>query len=116
MSVASVIGAEVAADAIDEFLANLERAGDFSPEVKNLVGSGEIITFRTYEGRQWCARLHPEGFEFVDSSASSAATVSGTASELLLVLYRRRTLEATACVCEGDHDVLERWLSHSALM
>jgi len=117
----SVIDDEVAADAIDEFLANLTRAGDFSPGVKNLVGTGETIVVATDEGRQWAIRLLPEGFD-VDTSTSptihggDVATLRGSASEVLLVMYRRRTLEESSCTVEGRRDVVTHWLAHSALL
>jgi uncharacterized protein (TIGR03083 family) len=112
----SEIDPVVAADAIDEFLENLERAGVFSPEVKNLVGAGEIITFRTHEGREWALRLTPEGFELVADAGPSAATLRGPATDLLLVLYRRRRLDESTCTFEGSRELLDRWLTNSALL
>jgi len=113
---ASEVDPVVAADAIDEFLVNLASAGAFSPGVKNLVGSGETLTFRSDEGRSWNVVLTPEGFELVDTPDSSHATLSAPASELLLVLYRRRSLEDSSSVLEGDADIVTHWLAHSALL
>ena len=55
-------GAEpaVAVDAIDEFLVNLKGAAAFSPEVRNIRGDGELLSFRaTDEDREWSVEFAP---------------------------------------------------------
>jgi uncharacterized protein (TIGR03083 family) len=116
MGVASEIDSIVALDAIDEFLANLERAGDFSPAVKNLVGTGEVIAFRTDEGPHWDVRLSPNGFEVVEEPARVDAVVNGPACDVLLVLYRRRVLTDSSCVVQGRADLVLTWLANCALL
>lgn len=116
LGAASEIDQLIAVDGIDEFLANLERAGDFSPNVKNLVGSGEIITFRVDEGAAWSVRLLSHGFEFIEAGADADAVLSGPASQILLVLYRRLSLEESSCVLNGDADLAETWLANIALL
>ena len=54
----------VAADAADEFLANLPSAARFSPKVAELRGNGTRLVFRaTDTGRGWWVTLQPGGFE-----------------------------------------------------
>ncbi len=115
MGVTSQIDSLIAVDAIDEFLANLARAGAFSPGVGNLAGNDEVITFRTDEGPSWSALLTPQGFDILDESLPGDATLAGSASEVLLTLYRRRTLEETACATEGRSDLVAAWLANCAL-
>ena len=109
------IGAAVALDAIDEFLANLGPARAFSPGLAELVGEGETLEFASREGRRWSVALEPEGFTLTSSTRPPDAVLEGPASELLLVLYRRRALAESACGVVGRQDLVERWLSHSAL-
>lgn len=116
MGEASEVDSRVAVDGIDEFLANLERAALFSPDVKNLVGGGEVIAFRADEGREWNLRLTPGGFDFIDPPVRADAELSGPGSDVFLVLYRRRALSDSSCVVRGDADLVARWLANSALL
>lgn len=106
---------DVAADAIDEFFANIESASAFSPAVKNLVGHGEIIEFIADDGPIWTVRLQEVGFQFLPDAPRSDASVRARATELLPVIYRRRTLEGASCVVDGRRDLVEFWLANSAL-
>jgi len=117
MDLPSEIDPEVGADAIDEFLVNLPAAASFSPDVRRLVGEGEVLAFVTGEGRVWRRRLEPGGFLEVpeDEEVSAAATVRASTAELLMVLTRRRALEDSTCEVEGRRDLIEHWLANSAL-
>ena len=128
--------ATVAADAIDEFLVNLARAARFSPNVKNLHGSGTRLLFlATDVGRSWWVTLQPAGFEVrsdpraphlsgtdlngTDLSApgpsDTDATLAGPAVRLLLVLYRRLPVTADAIDTTGERAAIDMWLANSAL-
>lgn len=113
--IVSDVDPDVAADAIDEFFANLERAGVFSPAVKNLVGHGEIIEFIADDGPTWTVRLEEDGFQFLHDAPISDASVRASATELLPVIYRRRAIEDSSCVVDGRRDLVEMWLANSAL-
>ncbi len=119
---------DVGADAIDEFFVNLASAARFSPDVKNLVGTGETLTFATDEGRQWTIRLDAGGFSVFDGAdgagaaggvterdAARTATLTGPTQELLRVVTRRRALEGSTCAVTGSRQLLEHWLANSAL-
>jgi len=124
--------AAVAADAIDEFLANLSRAAYFSPRVKDLRGEGERLAFRpTDQDRSWVVTLRPDGFEAgpgdvapggagrggagTGEPAPVDAQVAGPALTLLLVLYRRLPINAPGVSVTGDPAVTGLWLANSAL-
>ncbi len=106
----------VASDAIDEFLVNLRRAGNFSPKVRELRGDGETLRFTSCDvSGDWTIQLYDEGFRLIDGAAHANVTLAGPASDLLFVLYRRRPLSAGALEVEGDRDLLDFWLTNSAL-
>ncbi len=115
IKVASAVEPARALDAIDEFLVNLTPAASFSPTVAELVGDNEVLAFVAEEGPTWLVRLTPTRFEILEESRRIDAALSGPALELVLTLYRRRTLEETSCVIEGRADLVQRWWSNSAL-
>ena len=117
MGLASEVDPEVGADAIDEFLVNLPAAASFSPDVRNLVGMGEVLVFATSEGRRWRRRLVTGGFVEVSEGeeAPATATLRARTAELLMVVTRRRALEDSTCEVEGRRDLIEHWLANSAL-
>jgi hypothetical protein len=43
------------------------------------------------------------------------AELSGSAIDLLLVLYRRVPLTSSELVTSGNHDLVNFWIEHSAL-
>ena len=106
----------VAADAIDEFLANLGAAAYFSPRVRNLRGNNQRLMFSaTDEHHAWGVTLHPEGFELVRNPSSNEAALSGPALTLLLVLYGRLPPTDPAVTISGDASMVDFWLANSAL-
>lgn len=111
----SEVDDSVATDAIDEFVHNVARSGNFSSDVKNLVGDDEVLRFACAHGPTWHIRLHPEGFEFVDSAERVDAVLAGPALALLEVLYRRRDLATSPCTVTGRRELVERWVANSAL-
>ena len=113
--VAAEVDASIAADAIDEFLVNLGPAAAFSPTVANLVGEDEVIAFVTEGGPTWLVGLTPRGFAVIEESSRIDAALRGSPLDVLLTLYRRRTLEGSSCALEGRRDLLERWWDNSAL-
>ena len=109
---------EVGTDAIYEFLVKLWPAARFSPDVANLVGAGEVLTFATDDGREWSIRLDAGGFTVLDGDAAATAptaTLSGPTAEMLEVLTRRRDLAESTCVVRGDRALVAHWLANSAV-
>jgi uncharacterized protein (TIGR03083 family) len=106
----------VAADTVDEFLDNLAAAEYFSPNVARLRGKGEQISFvATDTGDAWNVVLRPDRFDVSAVDASAAASLSGEAATLALVLYRRLPLPESGLVLDGQHDLVEFWIANSAL-
>lgn len=108
--------ADVAADAIDEFLVNLSSAATFSPGVRELKGHGGRLAFTELDGgRRWVVALEPDGIPVARHDLTADAELEASALELLLVLYRRRPLREATVVLRGDQDLLGFWFDHSAL-
>ena len=108
--------AEVAADAIDEFLVNLSSAAAFSPGVRQLKGHGGLLAFAELDGgRRWVVALEPDGISMAGHDVTADAELEAGALELLLILYRRRPLREARAARRGDQDLLEFWLDRSAL-
>jgi uncharacterized protein (TIGR03083 family) len=108
--------AAIAADAIDEFLENLASAAAFSPEVAELRGRGESLVFVADDvDRAWTATLYPDAFEIHYGTTTARAQVSGPASRLALLLYRRVSLERSEVEISGNESLVDFWLAHSVL-
>lgn len=108
--------AAVAADAIDEFLENLASSAAFCPEVAELRGRGESLVFVADDvDRAWTATLYPDAVEVRYGSSSGRAQVSGPASRLALLLYRRVSLECSEVEISGNESLVDFWLAHSML-
>jgi uncharacterized protein (TIGR03083 family) len=106
----------VAADAIDEHLANLPRAAAFSLRVANLHGHGGRLAFVASDAASsWVVTLRPNGFDVVADLGPSDVVVQGPAVTLLLVLYRRLPLGADGIRVAGERPLVELWLANSAL-
>lgn len=106
----------IAADAIDEFLVNLKCAEVFSPQVRELRGSGEVLQIVAADAkRSWSIQFQEDGFELTADVTPGEAALSGPAVELLLVLYRRLPLDATSVTVTGKQEIADFWLTHSAL-
>ena len=106
----------IAADAIDELLTNLWSAAHFSSRVLLLIGQGETLRIRATDiEASWDIKLNPDAFELVSGVSSPQVTISSTALELLLVLYRRRTCNEAELAVEGDDSLFEFWIANSAL-
>jgi uncharacterized protein (TIGR03083 family) len=110
------IDASIAADTIDEFLANLASAAAFSPLIATLRGTGESLLFGTTgTDRAWTAVLHPEAFEIKAGPSHAEASVIGPAAHLALLIYRRLALGESDLVVSGDGELVEFWLARSGL-
>lgn len=107
---------EVASDAIDEFLVNLRGASYFSPKVKNIRGRHQVLRFSTtdVEGA-WTISIGDDGFLLTGGEFPANAELSGPATDLLMVLYRRREVEGSGVKVHGDRSLVDWWLSNSAL-
>jgi uncharacterized protein (TIGR03083 family) len=117
-----VIDPALAADGVDEFLANLPFAASFAPKTADLRGHGETIRFRcTDRAGDWLVRLRPDGFGLVENGTAADAeathpadaTVQGAAADLLLLMYGRLDRSAEAFETTGDDKLLTHWFANS---
>jgi uncharacterized protein (TIGR03083 family) len=106
---------EVAIDAIDEYLANLEKVGRRSPELALLRGHGERLAFRVRDtATLWVVSLEESGFSVSRAEGECNAELVGSPVDLLLAILRRRRVDQGDVEVVGDHDLVDFWLAHSA--
>ena len=110
---------EVAADGIDELLANLPSAAAFSPGIRDLKGEGAFALETTDSKARWFVQLHADGFTAsrveVSDPPAEDAVVMGTGAGLLLLLYRRLAFGEAEADVTGDRSVVDRFLAHAAI-
>jgi uncharacterized protein (TIGR03083 family) len=115
-----VIDAEVAADAIDEWLMLLTGGilGNADERINALpAGAGLHIHATDDElgGRgEWMIRHDGSGLTVQQGRGKGDAALTGPAASLLLVLMRRRTVPDPAVTVYGDSAVVDGWLARTA--
>ena len=115
--VTSEVSADVAVDAVDEFLANLENDRDVHLIARREHPDGERLQFRIAGGSEmWNVQLTASGFEFVDASPHADAVILADPAELLALLLRRRPAEECVIAVEGDRSLVDYWLSETAFL
>ena len=119
------LDADVAADLIGNHLAMLTSptwAARRTESAKALCGAGETLLWCATdaagldEQREWFVQRGPDGAHWRARSGEADATVTGPAASLLLILTRRRRLtdEANHVHIEGDLDLVQHWIDHTA--
>jgi uncharacterized protein (TIGR03083 family) len=109
------VEATVAADAIDEFLSNLEKVARNSNELPLLRGDGERLAFRPNDSAMmWSITLDEVGFRVTNDDASFDAELEGSSVDLLLAILRRRRIDETGVTVGGERQLVDFWLAHSA--
>ncbi|MGH2820021.1 MAG: maleylpyruvate isomerase family mycothiol-dependent enzyme [Actinomycetota bacterium] len=103
------VEASLAADGIDEFFTlHMLRDG------ADLRGDGELLHFHSSDSPgDWTLRLGAGARELITDHRSNATSVRATASDLLLLLWRR--LPAAAVDVSGDDRLLRRFLERMDL-
>jgi uncharacterized protein (TIGR03083 family) len=114
-----VIKAEVAADAIDEWLMLLTGGlGDLDQRAEPLPAGAGLHIHATDEGLggrgEWMIRHDAGGLTVEPGHGKGDAALTGPAVSLLLVLMRRRPVSGTAVTVYGDSAVLDGWLASTA--
>ncbi len=116
---APVIEPAVAVDAVDELLANVASAGYFAPNTERLRGEGESIHLHCTDAAgldgEWMITLLPDRFEWSRAHGKATVAVQGPASDLLLLVYNRRSRADDRFEIFGDVALLDFWLENSAL-
>jgi uncharacterized protein (TIGR03083 family) len=110
------IDADLAVDGVDEFLDNLPCASHFAPGVRRLRGRGELLWVAPDMDVAWLVELTPDGFTWRhDRSGTPTVTVVGAAADLYLFAWGRVRAGDARLTVSGDRDLLEHWVSNSAL-
>ncbi len=115
-----VIEAEVAADAIGEWLMLLARGilGTSDERTTALPAGAGLHIHATDDGLdgrgEWMIRRDAEGLTVELGHGRGDAAVTGPAASLLLVLMRRRPLPDSAVTVYGDGAVVDGWLASTA--
>jgi uncharacterized protein (TIGR03083 family) len=114
-----VIDAEIAADAIDEWL-TLLIAGILGTADSRITAlpAAALHLHATDDGLggrgEWMIRHDTEGLGVEQGHGKGDAALSGPAASLLLVLMRRRPVSDPAVTVYGDGAVLDGWLANTA--
>jgi len=115
-----VIEAEVAADAIDEWLMLVTGGivGNAGERAKVLPAGAGLRLHATDDGLggrgEWMIRRDAGGLAVERSHGKGDAALAGPAAGLLLVLMRRRPVSDPAVTVQGDSAVVDGWLASTA--
>ncbi len=114
-----VIEAEIAADAIDEWLMLLTGGLSNSDErTKALTAGAGLHIHATDDGLgghgEWMIRYDAGGLTVEPGHGKGDAALAGPAASLLLVLMRRRPVSDPAVTVYGDSAVVDGWLASTA--
>ncbi|MBM7785636.1 maleylpyruvate isomerase family mycothiol-dependent enzyme [Tenggerimyces flavus] len=108
---------ELAVGAIEDWLDTMTSDGYWEnrPDFANaLRGDGQTLHFHATDAPgEWLARREPDRVALERTHAEADVTLSGPASDLLLVISRRRPLgEAPRLETRGDRALLDLWIEH----
>jgi len=114
-----VIAAEVAADAIDEWLMLLTGGlGNADERAKPLPAGAGLHIHATDDGLggsgEWMIRHDAGRLTVEPGHGKGDAALAGPAGSLLLVLMRRRPVSDSAVTVHGDSAVVDGWLASTA--
>jgi uncharacterized protein (TIGR03083 family) len=115
-----VIDAEVAADAIDEWLTLLTAGilGNADDRTKALPAGAALHIHATDDGLggrgEWMIRYDADGLAVGPGHGKGDAALTGPAATLLLVLMRRRPVSDPAVTAYGDSALVDGWLAATA--
>lgn len=107
----------MAVDAIDEYLANIEKVVKHAPELAALRGHGEKIAFRDGEtGTHWSITLDEDGFSVSHDEGPFEVELVGSPVSLLLVILGRREVRSADVTVIGQRQLIDFWLANSAFL
>ncbi len=114
-----VIEAEIAADAIDEWLMLLAGGLGNSGERAKALTAGAGLHIHAADDRlggrgEWLVRHDAGGLAVEPGHGRGDAALAGPAASLLLVLMRRRLVSDPAVTVYGDSAVVAGWLASTA--
>ncbi|MDX6740077.1 maleylpyruvate isomerase family mycothiol-dependent enzyme [Actinocorallia sp. A-T 12471] len=100
-----------AADAIDEFLANIPHGRASGPAIAALTTPGTLHLHATDAEGEWTIRFGPEGYSWERGHLKADAAVRGQLADLLLFTFGRQN-DAPLEIF-GDRALLDAWTSAS---
>jgi uncharacterized protein (TIGR03083 family) len=113
---------ELAADGVSELLDLIAstKARERKPAFGELAGDGQTLHFHATdaglgETGEWLVRLTPGGVVWEHGHGKGEVAVRGTATDLLLVIYRRLPPATPGIEVLGDRRLFDHWLAHAAL-
>ena len=115
---APVIDADIAADAIDEWLMDVTLPAEGEPD-QRLAGLSDGQSLHVHAtdvpagAGEWLIRRDQSGVQARREHGKAGAAVRGGASDLLLVLMNRMPVDGHAVQVLGDPAVLSRWLAET---
>lgn len=102
-----------AVDAIDEFLANLPHARSIAPRLAELASDGQTLHLHaTDTDGEWMITM-PPAYSWSRGHGKGDIAVRAPVRDLLLTIYGRLTPDPLTIF--GDHTLLTRWLTTTAL-
>lgn len=111
LGVPYVLDTDVAADGIDEWmeLGALPLHFEVHPWMRELLGPGRTLKFQATDlGTTWYVDLTGDAISWHHEDRPAAVTISAPVTDLLLLLYKRRTTDGATL--EGDTDLLTYYL------
>jgi uncharacterized protein (TIGR03083 family) len=114
------IPAELAADAIDEWLTVMSGPHAGQPDLRaSALPAGSALQVRAMDpglgaAGQWLVRNSGDGVQVLPEHASADVELSGRAADVLLVLMRRVPPGGGTVRVLGDAALLDRWLEQTA--
>ena len=109
------IPADLAADAIDEWLTVMSPLNDGGNDLASILPAGAAIRVRiTGPGCEWLVRHSSDGVRVMPGPGSGDVTLAGPADDVLLVLMRRMPVTTPSVLLSGDAGLLDRWLALTA--
>ncbi|MFG1622353.1 maleylpyruvate isomerase family mycothiol-dependent enzyme [Kribbella sp. NPDC049227] len=108
---------EPAVAALEDWLDTLTSRGYWenrSDFAEGMRGDGQTLHFHATDAPgEWLARREADRVVLEHTHTAADVTLSGPAADLLLVLSRRRRLDATPSLqLDGDRALLDRWIDH----
>ncbi|MGQ0629880.1 MAG: maleylpyruvate isomerase family mycothiol-dependent enzyme [Sporichthyaceae bacterium] len=111
------IEAALACDGVDELLGNLAANVVFNPAIESLRGDGESLHLHATDAEgEWTITLTPDGYTWDRGHSKATVAVRGSAADLLLLMYNRRSRhDEGRFALFGDAALLDRWLTCATL-
>jgi uncharacterized protein (TIGR03083 family) len=112
-----ILDAEVALDSVDEWmhLGSLPAMLEFQPEKRELLGHGHTLHFHATDTApeltaEWLVDLTGDNLAWRRAHEKATVAVRAPLTDLLLIIYRRKTVEQADAEVLGDKAVFDNWL------